>query len=397
MFKFPRRRKDRTQFFFATACAMGIEPLEGRQMLSASHHHVTSPVSDDRGYSQVLNTIEFSQAPTAVQTGLDTLATGENLTDPTATQTVKLDNVDGVETYSVTIDGTGSVTTLTVDENGNPVTKPTLSTTTYGTLSGTGTGSDSAAATEISSIATALDLNAPTTATTVQVTTYSDGITTYSVKLSSASGHRHFGKTQVSVDGSGNPVGNQNLPFDVIPATIQTALNSNAPTGATDIATTSTQNVSVATADGVTTYSVNFDVSGTNTAVTVNSSGELTSLPSYSTTEFSDIPSAAQTELQTLANDYGVTGTISATQKIEVYTESDGTAIYAAKLSASGSNSHGNSFMYAITIAVDEDGNPTTLPGGNNGRGGGGGGGGGCDGNILDGSFGFGPSELFLG
>ncbi|HUB24656.1 MAG TPA: hypothetical protein VL992_04435 [Tepidisphaeraceae bacterium] len=396
MFKFPRRRRDRVKFFFATACNMGIEPLEGRQLLSAAHHHAT-PVESTGGFSQVLNSIEFSQTPAAVQTGLDTLAADDNLTAPTATQTVKLDNIDGVETYSLTIDGTGTATTLTVDENGNPVTKPALSKTTFGTLSGTGVGSDSAAATEISAIATALDLNAPSSSTVVKVTTYSDGIVTYSVNLTGATGHHHQAATTISVDGDGNPVGNQTLPFDVIPTAIQNALNSNAPSGATDIASTSTENVKVETADGVTTYSVNFDVSGTNTTVTVNSSGQLTSLPSYSTTEFSDIPTAAQTELQTLATDYGVTGTISATQKIEVYTESNGTVVYAAKLSASGTNSHGNSFMYAITIAVDEDGNPTTIPGGTNGRGSGGGGGEGCDGDVLDGSFGFGPSELFLG
>jgi hypothetical protein len=402
-----RRRSQRSKFSFFTACSIGMEPLEPRELLSASHHpanYGSNYGHQKSGPTQVLNTIEFSQAPAAVQTGLDTLATADNLTDPAATQSVSLDNVDGVETYSVTINGTGSVTTLTVDENGNPVTAPTMSETTWASL---GT-SDAAAAAEIGAIATALNLTAPSSTSDIKVTTYSDGIAIYSVRLFSTTA-KGFGGKLISVDGSGNPVGDQVLPFDVIPTAIQNALNSNAPSGATALASTSTQNVTVQTADGVTTYSTNYVVSGTSDVVTVNSSGQLTGLPTFSTTEFQDIPTAAQTELQTLANDYGVTGTVSATQSVKVYTESGGTAIYAVTLSASGTGHSGATFTYAITIASDENGNPTTLPGenGGNGFGGPGGMGGGCDEGILDGNVGFGfgfgfgfgagPSDLFIG
>src|ERR1700733_7566847 len=50
------------------------------------------------------STIEFSLAPTAAQSGLDALATTDGLADPTSTQLVSLNDVNGVETYSVTID-----------------------------------------------------------------------------------------------------------------------------------------------------------------------------------------------------------------------------------------------------------------------------------------------------
>jgi hypothetical protein len=357
-----------------------LEPLEDRRLLSASFHHGQIGGSGNE-QGQILNTIEFSQAPTAVQTGLDALATADSLADPGATQSVKLDDVDGVEIYSVTITGTGTTSTLTVDENGNPVTAPTKSKTTWGTLDGTGTGSDAAAAAEISAIASALNLTAPASTTVVHVTTYSDGITIYSVNLIASTG-RHAQSTEITVDGTGNPVGNQKLPFDVIPATIQEALNTNAPTGATAIATTSTQTVNVKTADGVTTYSTKFTVSGTTTTVTVNSSGELTSLPGQSTTEFQDLPTAAQTEIQTLATDYGVSETISDTQSVDVYTESSGTVIYSVTLDATGTDDSGNAYTFALTVSVDEDGNPTTLPGDANG---GGPDGGGCDGGDMGG------------
>lgn len=373
-----------------------MEYLEQRQLLSASFLNGHGSTPSFRG--EVLNKIEFSQAPTAVQNGLDALATQDNLTDPSSTQIVSLGNVDGVETYSVNLQGTGETATLTVDQNGSAVTKPTNSNTTFGTLSGTGTGSDSAAATEISAIVTALNLNAPSDTTRVKTTTFSDGLVTYTVNLTSGHG-RHETTTMISVDASGNPIGNEALPFDVIPAAIQNGLNSNAPTGSTAIADTSTQNVKVATADGVTTYSTKFTVSGTTTIVTVNSGGTLTALPSSTTTEFSDLLPAVQSELQTLANDYGFAGTIGLTQSVQSYSESNGTVIYAVTLDVSKTNSHNsNTFTFPLTVAVDEDGNPTTLPGGA-GNQGGFGFGGGCDSGILDGGFSFFGrlGELFFG
>ena len=54
-------------------------------------------------------TLQFSQAPTAVQSGLKSLASTDNLTAPTATTTVLLGNSNGVETYTMPSGRTGIV------------------------------------------------------------------------------------------------------------------------------------------------------------------------------------------------------------------------------------------------------------------------------------------------
>jgi hypothetical protein len=421
-----------------------IEPLEDRQLLSATVHHAhtdtphvakaekavhaakthtkaakthkksedsdtsgsTTTDSSGSGVSlpvfpfpgKVEDTITFSQAPSAVQTGLTTLASTDGQAAPTSTQTVYLGNTNGVETYTLHDNTTGTSTSITVDQNGNPVTKPTDSTTTFGDLS----SSDSAAATEISAIATALNLTAPTDTTTINVSTTSAGAVTYSVHLSSTSSTAMpvaastpalsgidpggpmipvggFGGDLISVDASGNPVGNQRLPFSVLPAGIQSAINSNVPSGATALSSSSTQIVRVETIDGVTLYTTTFDSTGTTSTITVNSTGTLVSLPSQTTADFSTIPQTAQNELQTLATADGVTTTISATQTVDVYTEANGTVIYSVSLSTassttSSSSSFGN-FGDTITIAVDAAGNPTVPSGGGFGGGYGGGGG----------------------
>jgi hypothetical protein len=420
-----------------------IEPLEDRQLLSASVHHAhtdtthaakpekavhatkthtkaakahkkskdsestssTSADSGDSGVSlpvfpfpgKVEDTIAFSQAPSAVQTGLTTLASTDGQAAPTSTQTVYLGNRNGVETYTLHYNTTGTSTSITVDQNGNPVTAPTESATTFGDLS----SSDSAAATEISAIATALNLTAPTDSTTINVSTTSAGTVTYSVHLSATSSGTSttttsavsaidpggpmipvggFGGDEITVDASGNPVGNQRLPFSVLPSGIQSAINSNVPSGAAALSSSSTQIVRVQTIDGVTLYTTTFDSTGTTSTITVNSSGTLVSLPSQTTADFSTIPQVAQNELQTLATADGVTTTISATQTVDVYTEANGTVIYSVSLSTASSTTSTSSsggFGDTITIAVDAAGNPTVPPGGGIGHGFGGGGWGG--------------------
>lgn len=353
----------------------------------------SAPIFGDRGH--VLSTIPFSEAPTAVKNGLTTLASTDHLTAPAATDTVHLGNRNGVETYSLLITSTGTLTDITVDQNGNPVTQPTLSTTTFGTLSGTGTGSDAAAAAEITAIATALGLTAPASTDTVNVSTTAGGAVTYSIHLSRSTSstttttddHDLFedhGET-ITVDASGNPVGAQELPFNVMPTKIQNGINAHLPTGATALATTSTQSVRVLTIDGATYYSTTFTTSGTQTTVTVDAAGALATLPSSSTADFSTIPAAAQTELQTLATANGVTGTISGTQTVNVFNEGNGTTIYSVSLSATNSST---SQTYMITISVDQAGNPTVPPqnfGSGPGDCGGGFAGGGFAGNFGDG------------
>ncbi|MDB5174021.1 MAG: hypothetical protein JWN51_2794 [Phycisphaerales bacterium] len=369
-----------------------IEALEDRRLLSASvahhalhtqmqhatakhtslkHNTATASTAGNNAGGGIVNTITFSQAPSAVQTGLTTLASNDGLAAPTSTQTVYLANRNGVESYSLDFTSSGTTTKITVDPNGNAVTAPTLTTTTWDTLNGSGTGSNAKAAAEISAIVTAQGLTAPTSTTTVNVSTASDGTVTYSVNLASSSSTSEHDDTRVSVDSNGNPVGRQTLPFSVLPAAIQNGFNANLPTGATALATTSTQNVDVLTVNGLTFYSTTFTASGTTTTVTVNSAGALASLPSTTDTTFSALPAVAQTELQTLASAGGFSGTIASGQAVTAHNEGNGTTVYSVTLSATNSSSQ----TVTITVSSDQAGNPTVPPrqGEGHGRGGHGG------------------------
>lgn len=364
----------------AAASSIVMESLEHRQLLSGSVSpyagYFTDPVPatvvsrpppltfsgpgdlnlDHFGGATLESTITFSQTPTAVQTGLTTLASTDNLAAPVATQTVYLSNTNGVEAYTIDETGTGIQAALTVDSSGNPVTAATKSSTTFGAITNT------AVTAEITAIATALNITAPTSTSVVKVSTPSAGTAVYTIKLAdSTTGKRAKKTTTIEVDSAGNPVGNISLPFSVIPTTIQTGLNTAAPVGATALATTSTQPVTVTTVDGLTTYSTTFTTTGTQTTVTVNNAGTLTNLPTTTTTSttFSAIPTAAQTELQTLATADGVTGTIATTQKVTAYAEATGTTVYAVTLSATPS---GSTQSIMVTIASDQNGNPTVPP-----------------------------------
>jgi hypothetical protein len=325
-----------------------FEPLEGRQLLSGSLHHGPGR----GGFAGGGATIEFSQAPSAVQSGLTSLAATDNVTAPAATDTVFLGNSNGVETYTVRETSAGTVTRLTVDSAGHAVTAPTRGSTTFGAI-------DNAPVTdEINAIATALNLTAATSTTKVNTSTASDGTITYSLRLTSASTTttgKHSRGAVITVDSTGLPVGNQTLPFSTLPTAIQNGLSSHAPSGT---AIAATQKVRVATIDGVNTYSATFTSTGTRTTITVDSAGALVSLPTRSTTTFADssIPAAAKTELQTLATDKGVSGTIADTQTVGVLTEVNGTTIYSVALT--DSNGH------RVRISVDQAGNPTVPPNG---------------------------------
>ena len=341
---------------------MQFESLEGRQLLSSSHYHLAVEALNARHRrGEALSTILFGQAPAAVQAGLTADATDHSLTAPTSSTKVKLANVDGVETYSVIISSTGAVTRLTVDQLGDEVTAPSVSKSDFGTLSGTGTGSDAAASDEITKIATALGLTAPASDTAVQVVTR-DGKTTYSVRLqhSSSSTSKHPRGVMITVDSDGNLAGNEDVPFSVLSSTIQNGINTLAPSGATALASDSTQTVNVRTVDGVVLYSTNFTSSGASTKVTVNSTGAAASFPSTTTSTFGALSSTVQSAIQTLATANGVAGTIASDQSIDVYTESNGTVLYSATLSATSKKN--TSVTFDITITVDSNGNPTTLP-----------------------------------
>ena len=362
------RNRDRQQKRAASAtrslqCL--LEPLEDRRLLSASFHNAHEGefgfggggIGAHLGHGHNLSSIQFSQAPAKVQSGLTALASQDNVAAPTATSTVLLGNRNGVETYTIEVTGAGTDTRLTVDQNGNPVTAPVNSTGTFGAV-------PSAVSTEINKIATALGLTAPASTDNVRVTTPASGPAIYTIRLSGSTSSLHRRGDVVSVDANGNPVGNQSLPFSALPTAIQNGLNGNRPSGATALDASSTQTVRVRTANGVTTYSTTFTTSGTSTTVTVNSSGQLATLPSHTTAQFSTIPQAAQTELQTLATANGVTTTIAPTQSVNVYDEANGTTIYSVTLPANKTGSSGQTYTVNITISVDQAGNPTTPPGG---------------------------------
>src|SRR5206468_2659805 len=118
----------------------------------------------------------------------------------------------GLETYTVTVTGTGTTTRLTVDANGVAVTDPTHNTTTYADLQTT----DAAAADELATIAAAESLTAPAATDTVAINVSSGGLTTYSMRLTSASstttGRRGPPGAVVTVDAAGNPAGNAGGP-----------------------------------------------------------------------------------------------------------------------------------------------------------------------------------------
>ena len=300
-----------------------MEILEERAMLSASHHavpakHVVPPPKSTTAKTAVVSgttagsssttsttavkaggvhagglnggTILFSQASTAIQNGLDALATTDGVTAPGSTATIYLGNSNGVETYTVDVTSTGKVTKLTVDAAGAAVTSPTVASSTFGAISNT------AVTSEMTAIASAIGATAPSSTSVVTVTTSASGAVTYTIALSSSTSGSTGGGwgrvTVVTIDSNGNPVGNARLPLSVFSAAIQNGLTSNAPSGAT--ALTSTSVVTVQTLNGVTTYSATYTSTGTRTTVTVDGTGALANLPSVSSTTFGALPTVAQ-------------------------------------------------------------------------------------------------------
>src|SRR4051794_21731902 len=92
---------------------VSVEGLESRQLLHGGGF--------GRGFhgggrgSSLSATIAFSEAPSAVQSGLTDLASADGVSAPTSDQTVYLGNSNGVESYTLIESGTGTVTRLTVD------------------------------------------------------------------------------------------------------------------------------------------------------------------------------------------------------------------------------------------------------------------------------------------
>src|SRR5262245_50539972 len=114
-----RAKRDMQREEINIGALFSLETLENRQLLSGGHH-------GHFGANSVVNTIEFNDAPAAVQAGLDALATADGLDAPAAdsTQTVFLGNSRGIETFTLDITSDGTDTKLTVDQNGDAVTTP---------------------------------------------------------------------------------------------------------------------------------------------------------------------------------------------------------------------------------------------------------------------------------
>jgi hypothetical protein len=317
-----------------------LEGLENRQLLSAS----ALMYIFGRSRFAEQTTAQFQNLLPAVQTGLDNLA-GSTIS---STKNVNLGNSDGVETFSVTLKSTGTKTTYEVDENGNPITAPSHSKTTFAAV-------NSNVSTEINAIATAENLTAPTTATKVQVNTAINGVTTYSVNLtpvtSSTGRHHHTPPpVTVTVDSAGDPLAPSSLPFSVMLPAVQSTFEKNAPSGVT-LTSSSTNAVNIQTIDGTIVYSMTFKSAGSRTTLYVDAAGTLVNLPSSSQVTLANVPSAAATELQTLATADGATGTFATTQTFTASAEPNGTTIFTVDLTISKHDK--------IAVSVDQLGNPT--------------------------------------
>lgn len=387
MFSFFRKRPVRPMFPTASRplitdpSPVKMEDLEGRALFSFGpgiSHEVFAGSAPS--YARSLHVITFDQAPDAVQTGLTSLASSKGVTAPTAETKVALQNIEGAELYTIVSKDAGTVTRLTVDDEGNAVTAPTRSEITWADLTGSGDDANAAAAAEINKIVAALELEAPADTDTVRVLTKTDGTKVYTVVLSSAeegasTAFKHRHGLMIAVDSSGNPVGNTKLPFSVLPTVIRDGLNANAPTGATPFASDSDESVKIKTVDGVTLYTATFTSDGSETEVTVNKAGALTSGVENSTTTFGELSSIVQTAIQDLVTDAGG-DILDATTSVAVSTRADGEALYTVSVEVTKTNTNGEEYTVTMKITVDADGNPTIVPGPGFGRGGPGGHGG---------------------
>jgi hypothetical protein len=272
---FKRKTKD------LAASIASFECLENRRMLSASgHHHHKHSEESTAAIEQDSSTTTTTSASTTTFSGLQTsdvaayneltsLATADKTTIA-GTQTVYIRPVNSTTAYYTVVltPSAGTKITLTTDEDGNPVTPPTSSTTPFGAVT------DTAATTEITSLATALSLTAPTSATSVQVET-DDGLTTYTVDLAPSSGTGH--DVPVSVDAAGNPAGHMRIPFSALSSAIAGGLTTLASAESLTIA--STQEVEVDTSGGVTYYTVKLAGTGQSVVLTVDTTGAAATAP----------------------------------------------------------------------------------------------------------------------
>lgn len=203
--------------------------------------------------------IPFNALTSAASTELDTLAGDFSLTI-SSTQNVYVSTAKGVTTYTVDLTSNGETYMFTVNTAGTLVSSTVPQT--FGSIT------DTAVTTELTTLASALKLTAPTSASVVYVTTNSSG-STYSLTLTNSTGHGH--PTTLTVDSNGNPIGNDTIPFSALPTAISDGLTALATTYGATI--NSTESVQVQTIKGVTTYTVTLRSAGQRISLTVDTSG----------------------------------------------------------------------------------------------------------------------------
>ncbi len=329
-----------------------FERLENRRLMSGGAHEGSGGDGGDHDL-RLATTLLFSQAPTAVETGLTNLAAADHVSAPGANTTVVLGNSNGVETYSVAVGG-GPIKRLTVDQNGVAVIAPVHTTTPFGAIT------NDAVTSEFSGIAAALGINAPAAGATVDIATPASGPAVYTARLTSSSSSA---TVTISIDALGTPVGNESVPLSTLPTAILSGLISNAPAGAAPLLFTTP--IKVQTVDGVTLYSAKYTVGTTSTTVTVNGAGALPPLPALSPISYAalvGLAPAAAVELQTLATADGVAGKIAPTRKVTTYTEANGTVLYSVTLPATRTLASHHSYTYSLQLVVDAFGSPTVFP-----------------------------------
>ena len=188
-----------------------------------------------------------------------------------------------------------------------------------------------------------------------------NGVTTYSVRLthSSSSSSKHPRGVTITVDADGNPAGNEDVPFSVLPTTIQNGINALGPTGSTALA--ASQRRPSMSARSMAWCSTRLPLrAAAHRPRSRSTPPERPRAFQPNDDDFGALTSTVQTAIQTLATANGVSGTIASTQSINVYTEANGTVLYRATLSTTSTKN--TSVTFDITITVDSDGNPTVLP-----------------------------------
>jgi hypothetical protein len=226
-----------------------------------------------------------------------------------------------------------------------------------------------AAAAEFSLIASTMGLAAPSASSSVKVFTDGAGTNTYTMALNPIPAAKAKAKAAapgrdkltVSVDEAGNPVGEASLPFAVFSTAIQDGINALAPAGM-GLFSNSMQLVKVRTLFGATSYSTTFSRPGSVTKVAVTAAGSPATMPYKSADLFFNSPMNAQLGILSLANALGYVGDIDAIAPIAVFNEGNGQSIYTITLPVSTTLANGRTVNYMITISVDQDGNPTTMP-----------------------------------